>query len=115
MTKRAVFQFLFVLLLLGGQQIALVHSVWHIGNHAPAQTRYDSARAPSGQQSDGQSKQSRLCDLHSALGNLLAGDCGSMPAMVADAASHGVASHSAVWRIAQPATTPPSRAPPVLL
>jgi hypothetical protein len=115
MTKRTVFQSLFVLLLLAGQQIALVHSVWHLGNHAPAQKRYDSARAAQGQQNDGQSQQSRLCDLHSALGNLLAGDCGSLPAIAADTASHSLASHAAVWRVAQPAATPPSRAPPVLL
>lgn len=115
MAKRAVFQFLFVLLLLAGQQIALVHSVWHLGNHAPVQKLKDQARAGQDHQGDRQSSQSRLCDLHSALGNLLAGDCGSLPALAADTASHSVASHAAAWRVAQPATTPPSRAPPVLL
>jgi len=115
MTKRSVFQLLVVLLLLGGQQIALVHSIWHLGNHAPAQKRQDSARATQSQQNDGQSPQSRLCDLHSALGNLLAGDCGTLPAIVADAASHRLASYAAAWRAAQPTATPPSRAPPVLL
>ena len=115
MTKRVVLPFLFVLLLLAGQQNALVHSVWHIGNHAPAQKQHDSARAAQGQQNDGQSPQSRLCDLHAALGNLLAGDCGSLPAIAANTASHNLASYAAVWRAAQPTTTPPSRAPPVLL
>lgn len=115
MTRRAVIQFLFVFALLGGQQIALVHSVWHLGKHAPVQKQDDSASAAQSQQNDGRSPQSRLCDLHSALGNLLAGDCGSLPAMAADTVSHSLASHVAVWRIAQLATTPPSRAPPVLL
>jgi hypothetical protein len=115
MTKRALFQFLFVLLLLAGQQIALVHSVWHLGNHAPVQKLKNPQRAGQDHQGDRQSSQSRLCDLHSALGNVLAGDCGSMPAMVAVTALHSLTTHAAAWRIAQPASTPPSRAPPVLL
>ena len=113
--KRTVFPFLFVLLLLAGQQIALVHSVWHLGNHAPAQKLHESARAAQDHRSDGQSSQSRLCDLHSALGNVLSGDCGNLPVLAADTTSHGLASYSAAWRVAQPATTPPSRAPPVFL
>ena len=115
MTQRAALSFLFVLLLLAGQQGALVHSVWHLKNHPASHGQQDRAGAPQDQQNDGQSPQSRLCNLHSALGNLLAGDCGEQAAAVASIATHGFAVHTATWRVAQPTATPPSRAPPVLL
>jgi hypothetical protein len=113
--KRAIFLFSCIFLLLAGQQVALVHSVWHLGTHAPVQHRHDAARAAQDHQGDGKSSQSRLCDLHSALGTLLAGDCGSPAAVIADTASHHVPTYAAARRVAQLATTPPSRAPPVLL
>ncbi len=115
MTKRALFQFLFVFLLLAGQQSALVHSVWHISNHAPARGQGDQARAAQDRQDDGQSSQSRLCKLHAALGNLITGDCSGPSAAAIATVSHWVAPHTAAWRVAQPTATPPSRAPPVLL
>jgi hypothetical protein len=115
MVKRAVLQFLLVFLLLAGQQGALVHSVWHLNNHPVSHGLQDPAGAAHDQRDGGKSSQSRLCDLHSALGNLLAGDCSGLPAAFAAAASHSFATHAAAWRVAQPAPTPLSRAPPVLL
>jgi hypothetical protein len=114
MAKRVVFQLLFAFLLLAGQQVALVHSVWHLGKHGPVQ-RIDSPAAAQHHTTDGRSSQSRLCDLHSALGTLLAGDCGSLPAIVAIITSQDLAAYAVAWRAVEPATTPPSRAPPVLL
>ena len=114
MVKRAVFQILFAFLLLAGQQVALVHSVWHLGKHGPAQ-RLDSLAGVQDHTTHGKSSQSRLCDLHSALGTLLSGDCGNQPAAVAITTSQDPAAYAVAWRAADPATTPPSRAPPVLL
>jgi hypothetical protein len=115
MAPRVILQVLFAFLLLAGQQVALVHSVWHLGKHAPAQTADNQARTAQHEQGDGKSSQSRLCDLHSALGTLLSGDCGSLPAAVAVTTSPDLALYAVAGRVAQPATTPPSRAPPVLL
>ena len=114
MAKRIFFQFLFAFLLLAGQQVALVHSIWHLGKHGPVQ-RLNSPVGAQDHTSDGKSSQSRLCDLHSALGTLLSGDCGSQSAAVAITTSQDLAAYAVAWRAADPATTPPSRAPPVLL
>jgi hypothetical protein len=114
MAKRAVLQILFAFLLLAGQQAALVHSVWHLGNHGPVKSLDDLAGTQD-HHGEGKSSQSRLCGLHSTLGTLLGGDCGSLPAAVAITESQDPAIYAAAWRVAQPATTPPSRAPPVLL
>ena len=114
MAKRAAFQLLFAVLLLAGQQVALVHSVWHLGKHAPVQTADNPSRAAQDHQGDGKSSQSRLCDLHSTLGTLLSGDCGSLPAAIAISTSLDLAIYAVAWLVAQPATSPPSRAPPVL-
>ena len=114
MAKRVVFQLLFVFLLLAGQQVALVHSVWHLGKHGPIQ-RLDGPAGAQDHTTDGKSPQSRLCDLHSALGTLLAGDCSSLPAAVAITTSQHLAAYAVSGRFTEPATTPPSRGPPVLL
>ena len=115
MAKRAVLQFLLVFLLLAGQQGALVHSVWHLNDYLASHGLQDQAGAAHDQQGDDSSSQSRLCDLHSALGNLLGGNCGGQITIAATDIPNSLATHVAVWRAAQPATTPPSRAPPVLL
>ena len=115
MAKRAVLQFLLVFLLLAGQQGALVHSVWHLNNHPVSHGLQDSAGASHDQRDGGKSSQSRLCDLHSALGNLLAGNCSALPVAFVVATSHLLATHAATWRVAQLAPNPLSRAPPVLL
>lgn len=114
MAKRVVLQLLFALLLLAGQQVALLHSVWHLGKHAPVQ-RLDNLAGAQNHPAEGKSTQSRLCDLHSTLGTLLAGDCGSLPVSAAITASQELSAYAAAWRATEPATTPPSRAPPVLL
>jgi hypothetical protein len=115
MAKRAVIQILFAFLLLAGQQVALVHSVWHLGKHSPVQRADDPARTSQHDQSDGKSSQSRLCDLHSTLGTLLTGECGGVSAAIAITSPLDIAIYSLVWFAAQPSTFPPSRAPPVLL
>jgi len=113
--KRAFLQFACIFLLLAAQQSALVHSVWHLNDHLVPHELQDQAGTAHDYQNDGQSSQSRLCDLHSALGNLLAGDCVGQPAVAATEIPYSLATHAAAWRVAQPAATPPSRAPPVLL
>lgn len=115
MARRAAFQILFAFLLLAGQQAALVHSIWHLGQHGPALRLAETSGTAQSHSGDGKSSQSRLCDLHSTLGTLLAGDCGSLPAAVAVAAPILLTVYAAAWRVGEPATTPPSRAPPVLL
>ena len=115
MAKRAVLQFLLAFLLLVSQQGALVHSVWHLNDYLASHGLQSQAGASHDQQSSDPSSQSRLCDLHSALGNLLGGNCGGQIIIAAADIPNSLAPHVAVWRVAQPATTPPSRAPPVLL
>jgi hypothetical protein len=115
MAKRAALQFLLVFLLLAGQQGALVHSVWHLNDHLASHGLQDQADAAHDQHGDDPYSQTRLCDLHSALGNLLGGNCGGQPTVSATDIPYWLATQVAVWRAAQPATTPPSRAPPVLL
>lgn len=111
--RRILLQGLLVFLLLAGQQSALVHSVWHLHDHLPAHEQHDAAPAAH-EHDDEHSSQSRLCDLHAALGTLLAGDCGGQSAVAATEVPNGLAIHAATRRIAQPVLTPPSRAPPAL-
>lgn len=116
MTKRAASLFLWICLLLAGQQIALVHSVWHLRDYLPAHGQHGYSVAAQSHQDDGRPSESRLCVFHCAMGSLLAGDCSVppvVPTTIAD--SHWPATLGAVGRYAQAATTPPSRAPPVLL
>jgi hypothetical protein len=102
-------------LLLCAQQGALTHAVWHLRDQLPAHGHQDRAGA-AGHHKDGESSsQSQLCKLHAALGTLLASDCGGQTAATTVEFTEWFASSDAVWRIAQPAVTPPSRAPPVLL
>jgi hypothetical protein len=115
MAKRALLHFACALLLLVAQHGALTHSVWHLHDHLPAHEQQGSAGAAQHPHDDGQNSQSRLCDLHFALGALLAGGCGGKAAAVPAAVSHWLATPTTVWRVAQSSTTPPSRAPPVLL
>jgi hypothetical protein len=116
MIRRSLLHFACALLLLVAQHGAITHSVWHLGKHAPAQSQPQAQlHAASHSPDSDRSPQSRLCDLHFAMGSLLTGDCGSQ--FVPDAAplSHWLATSAAVWHVAQPLLTPPSRAPPVLL
>jgi hypothetical protein len=115
MAKRAALQFLCVFLLLFAQQGALTHSVWHLRDHRPAHGHQDRAGSAGHHGDDVPSSQSQLCDVHAALGTLLAGECGGHIAATTADFSQWFAPSDAVWRIAQSAVTPPSRAPPVLL
>ena len=114
MAKRVFLHFVCALLLLVAQHGALTHSVWHLHDHFPAHEQHDPAGAAHQHEDDEHSSQSRLCDLHFALGTLLAGDCGAQPVLATTVLSRWLATSGADWRIAQPAATPPSRAPPVL-
>lgn len=115
MTKRAFLHLTCALLLLFAQHGALTHSVWHLRHHFPAPERQNAAVTAQPTPDNGQSSQSRLCDLHFALSALLAGDCGGKTAVQEAAVTNWLAVPAGSWRIAQPTTTPPSRAPPVLL
>ena len=115
MAKRAFLHFACALLLLVAQNGALTHSVWHLHEHFPAQEQQEFAGAVQHQQDGGHSPKSRLCDLHFALGTLLAGDCGGKTAAIPADVLHWLATPTTVWRVAQSTATPPSRAPPALL
>ena len=114
MAKRA-FQLLYVLLLLVAQQGALTHQIWHLRGSLPAQEHHDYARAAQQNGGDERSPQSGLCDLHFALGTLLAGDCPGQPAVALPDLSDWLMAAPVPGRIAQPAEYPRSRSPPVLL
>jgi len=113
-TRRALLHFACAALLLIAQHGALTHSVWHLSKHAPAEANEAHGSTDSPAQHN-RSSQSRLCDLHFAMGSLLTGDCGTYHTADAAPVLHWVAASDAAWRIAQPLLTPPSRAPPVLL
>jgi hypothetical protein len=114
-TRRPFLHLAFAALLLLAQHGAITHSVWHLGKHAPAQAHVEAdgdAHAPG---HNDHSPQSRLCDLHFAMGSLLGADCGGQSAPETVQLSHWLATSAATWRAAQLLLTPPSRAPPVLL
>lgn len=116
MAKRTVPHFLCALLLLVAQQGALTHQVWHLHDYLPAHEHHDGAGAAPGHSDDETpSSQAELCIFHVALGSLFAGGCTKQPAIAPAGLSDWLASSAATWRVAQPAVTPPSRAPPVLL
>ena len=114
MTKRSLLHVAFAALLLLAQHGAITHSVWHLGKHVPAQAQ---AGLDGGAHAPGQdhSPQSRLCDLHFAMGSLFAADCGGQSLAEAVQLSHWLATSTATWQVTQPPLSPPSRAPPVLL
>jgi len=113
--KRALLHAVCAVLLLCAQQGALIHSAWHLHDYLPAHEHQDRASTAGQHGDDEPSSQSQLCGLHAALGTLLAGDCGGQTAATTADFWQWFISSNAVWRIAQLAVTPPSRAPPVLL
>ena len=117
MARRAFLNFTCAVLLLVAQYGALTHAVWHLHDYFPAHQKQGLAGTGAAQQQgdSGQPSQSRLCDLHFALGALLAGDCGGKTAAVPADVLHWLATPATAWRVAQSTATPPSRAPPVLL
>jgi len=115
LAKRSALHFLCALLLLVAQHGALTHSVWHLGNPLPAQEPHRHAVAAQGHDDDGNTFQSKLCDLHAILGTLLAGGYAGQPVAVFMDLSHELVTKPAIWRVAESTATPRSRAPPVLL
>jgi hypothetical protein len=113
-SQRSFLHLACALLLLLAQHGALTHSVWHLSRHAPAEHANADGKRYAPERNDG-SPQSRLCDLHWAMGSLLAGDCAGQSVSDTLPLSHWLAASTAAWRVAQPVVTPPSRAPPVLL
>ena len=116
MSKRSHLHLLFAVLLLFGQYGALTHWAWHLANHAPAKGSPSVPVSDSqGSAPSGGTLQATLCDLHMAMGSLLAGDCATAKALPAAELRHGFAQPVASVHFAQAALTPPARAPPALL
>jgi hypothetical protein len=113
--RRPLLHFACALLLLVAQHAALTHSVWHLHDHLPTHGQHEAAGTANPDEGDERPFQSGLCDLHLALGSLLAGDCVGTPAAVAVDSPHALAPAPAVGYAARPTPTPRSRAPPVLL
>lgn len=113
--KRALWQFAWIFLLLAAQQGALTHSVWHLNDHLPAHQQHQSAVDANDHEGGGQSSESRLCDLHFALGALFAGGCASQSAVIVADLAHGFAASSGASYVARTPVSFRSRAPPVLL
>jgi hypothetical protein len=114
--RRAFLHFACAFLLLSAQLSALTHSVWHLHDYLPAHAHHDHTGAAQHNGNDETpSSQAELCLFHAALGSLFAGGCAKKPVVEAAGLSSWLATSPAVWRIAQSAVVPPSRAPPVLL
>ena len=104
-------RFLLALALLGAQQLALSHQIWHLGAGA-AQAAAGSA---AGGDRGAPAPQERLCDLHASLGAVLGAlDCAAHSAPIAATAEvpFGFVELPAA---ATPAPRPASRGPPALL
>lgn len=90
-------RFLLAFVLLGAQQLALAHQIWHIGKHGP------------------QPAQEQLCDQHEALATV-AGAVDAPAALLAGPASADSSIQPvALSSAAMPGLAPSSRGPPVLL
>ena len=113
--KRSWLNLAFAALLLVAQHGALTHSVWHLGRNLPVQAHVEPDGGRHVPAQDDRSPQSRLCDLHFAMGSTLGGHCAAQATPVMATVSPWLATPDAAWRVAQPLRTPPSRAPPVLL
>jgi hypothetical protein len=114
MSKRSFLHLACAILLLIAQHGALTHSVWHLGN-LPGHAQEDQRVGSHSPGQDDPKSQSRLCDLHFAMGALFAADCGGAGIVDAAPLTQSLATPSAAWRTAHALLTPPSRAPPVLL
>ena len=114
--RRALLHFACAFLLLSAQLSALTHSVWHLHDYFPAHAHQDYAGAAN-EHGDNEtpSSQAELCVFHAALGSLFEANCAKKPVVATAGHSSWLAISPAVWRVAQSAVVPPSRAPPVLL
>jgi len=113
--KRALLHAVCAVLLLCAQQGALIHSAWHLHDYLPAHEHHDHAGSAHNDGNELPSSQAELCVFHAAFGSLFAGGCTAQPTIAAAVFFQWLATPPAVWHIAQPTLTPPSRAPPVLL
>ena len=97
MTLARSLRIFLALSLLGAQQLALAHQIWHFGKHGP------------------QPVQERLCDQHEALGTV-AGAVDA-PAALFDGAAPTETSYRSVAlpSAAMPGLAPSSRGPPAFL
>jgi hypothetical protein len=114
-SKRTFFHFACAFLLLISQHGALTHSIWHLGRHLPAQAHASLDAGAQKPAPKDRSPQSRLCDLHFAMGSLLTGDCAAQAATDAVEPIRWLETAAFDGRTSQSLLTPPSRAPPVLL
>lgn len=114
MAKRSVPHFLCALLLLVAQHGALTHSVWHLGDHLPAQEQHDSAGAAH-DGDEGHTYQSKLCDLHFALGSVLGGNCAGSALVSLPDLELDLSATADFQRAALTSASYLSRAPPALL
>ena len=87
---------LLALLLLGAQQLALAHQLWHVGKHGP------------------QPVQEQLCDQHEALGTVAGAVDAAAPPPADDAADFFPIATAALPAAATRAPAPSSRGPPAL-
>jgi hypothetical protein len=116
MVRRPLLQLACILLLLSAQHTALTHRVWHLHDYLPAHAEQERAGTAHDHGDDeAPSSQAELCIFHAALGSLFAGGCAGKPVVETAGSSCWLAVLPAIWRVAQPTATPPSRAPPVLL
>ena len=97
------------------QHGVLTHSVWHLGDRLSTHDYVEHDRDPQPPDRGNGSTQSKLCDLHSLMGSLLAGDCGGPSTFDSILLLHVLATFAALPRVARLLLTPPARAPPVLL
>jgi hypothetical protein len=97
MSRARWLRILLALMLLGAQQLALAHQVWHSGgkNTQPAQQQ--------------------LCDKHEALGTVGGALQGAPVAVATGALGTFAISCAGVRRASTPGFTPASRGPPSLL
>jgi hypothetical protein len=116
MSKRCLLQLACICLLLAAQQAALTHSIWHLRDFLPAHEHQEQAGTAHDHDDDETpSSQAELCAFHAALGTLFAGAWAAQVVIAPTGHSDSFFSSPSVWRFAQSAVTPPSRAPPVLL
>jgi hypothetical protein len=113
-SRRALLHCLFAFLLLLAQHGALTHSVWHLAGQVPGAVQ-PAEDDGAGHRNGGDTRQSKLCDLHFLLGTVLGGDCPAQAAVAAAVAGEPPVNGETGRQLALSTPTPPSRAPPVLL
>lgn len=88
---------LLALLMLGGQQLAVAHQIWHVGDKS------------------GQPAQQQLCDKHEALGTVAGALNGAAMTLDAEPATSLAVLRARLPAASTPGLVPTSRGPPPLL